>query len=264
MIITIISILIMILSSSNGNDFSTTQFTIEGRLNQIEYATKTTIKGSSIIATHNNDISILLLYKGDMKSNRLIKEQSYTDVSIKKLSNNIGCGSTGISSDINYLINKLFEAVINHETVFDSSVPVIRITNNLASYIHSRTMTSKYRPFGIRLCIIGYDKSLGSLVLDIDALGNKHQNKLCCLGPRAQKLNNIWGKVDPIMLSTSELMEKLVNTLETCLIDEKIKLNSNDISIALVGKDKPFTILTRDEVIEILENKKFSSLFNNV
>lgn len=250
----------MILSSSNGNDFSTTQFTIEGRLNQIEYATKTTTKGCSIIAAHNTDVSILLLYKGDMKSNLLMKEQSYTDVSIKRISNNIGCASTGISSDINYLTNKLFKGVLNHETVFDSSVPVIRITNNLASYIHSRTITSKYRPFGIRLCIVGYDKSLGSLVLDIDALGNKHQNKLCCLGPRAQKLSKLWGKVDPITLSSSELIERLINTLETCLINEKIKLNLHDIAIALVGKDKPFTILTRDEVIEILENKNFSSI----
>ena len=249
-------LLFLLLSLINGNDVNS-QFTIEGRIHQIEYATKTTIKGSSMVAAHNKDIAILILYKGDIKSNVLLQQSS--NLSMKMISNNIGYGATGISSDINYLSNKLFDIVLNHETVFDSSVPIIRITNNLASYIHSRTITSKYRPFGIRLCIIGYDKSNGASVIDIDALGNKHQNKLCCLGPRAESMNNLWDrKFDPLFLSSSELIERLVQLLQTCLMNEKIQISKDDISIAIVGKDKPFTILNSYQIKEILEKKNFS------
>jgi 20S proteasome alpha/beta subunit len=248
-------ILFLLLSLINGNDINS-QFTIEGRIHQIEYATKTTAKGSSIIAAHNKDTAILISYRGDIKSNALLKQSS--NLSMKMISNNIGYGATGISSDINYLSNKLFDIVLNHETIFDSFVPIIRITDNLASYIHSRTITSKYRPFGIRLCIIGYDKSNGASVIDIDALGNKHQNKLCCLGPRAESLNNLWDrKIDPLFLSSSELIERLIQILKTCLMNEKLQLNKDDISIALVGKDKPFTILNNDQIEEILEKKNF-------
>ena len=40
-------------------------------------------------------------------------------------------------------------------------------------------------------------------------------------------------------------------------MNEKLQLNKDDISIALVGKDKPFTILNNDQIEEILEKKNF-------
>jgi len=257
LLLSLVLIILVLVSLIDGNDLSS-QFTIEGRIHQIEYATKATMKGSSIIAAHNKNISILISYKGDIKSNILSLSSSSLS-SIRMISNTIGYSAIGISSDINYLSNKLHDNVLNHITIFDSLPPVIRITNNLASYIHSRTITSKYRPFGIRLCIIGYDIIKGAIVIDIDALGNIHHNKLCCLGPRANSINSLWDrKIDPLSLSSSELIEKLINTLKECLKKDNITLNTNDISIALVGQSKRFTILNNSEIEEILNNNNFS------
>ena len=147
-----------------------------GRLTQVEYADKASMKGGTVIGICTSDSAILVTWSG------------WTDRSVKlpckihQITEFTGVSSSGIISDVNYLTNKIFEEATEHSFAFGSDPPASRMALSLADYIHDRSMSARYRPLGIRMCIASYDEVSKASITEIDVIGNIHRCKLSCIG----------------------------------------------------------------------------------
>lgn len=151
---------------------------INSAMNQIEYANKAVQKGGSILGVRSKDFSVSFSLRNKKRSSVLSQPSK-----VRKLTSSYGIGAAGILSDANYLTNSMFDMVLSHQTKFDSDPPMSKLASHVAAIVHSNTMVSSRRPFGVSLCLFGFDDSSQSArMFEIDPLGGCHDCRICCIG----------------------------------------------------------------------------------
>jgi len=198
-----------------------------GRLPQVESADKASKRGSTVIAVHNRNHGIILTYKSsgddndddddannnegeEEEENEEKHKQDATSMRVPRdrrvhiLSSSLGAAFTGIASDVHFLANKLFDEVSLHTFVFGTDMPNARLANELADTIHSRTLAKRFRPLGVRACLMGCDTQKNVTLFEIDALGSCVQRRLACVGKYGEALSKRWGRGGGKTVSTRE------------------------------------------------------------
>lgn len=122
------------------------------------------------------DTAILLTYSKTIDKNTILPQK------IHKITDYSMVASSGIISDVNFLTDRMFEESTDYSYVYGSEQPTSRLALSIADYVHSRTLSARYRPLGIRMCIASYDDVSRGSILEIDAIGNLHSCQLSCLG----------------------------------------------------------------------------------
>jgi hypothetical protein len=78
---------------------------------------------------------------------------------------------------------------------------------------------------------------------------------ICILtsGPFAEKLVENWGQTkDLATMSPTSIFNAMIRSLRSCLLDEGHELRADELGVAIVGKDCPFTILGRESIEKLL------------
>jgi hypothetical protein len=89
---------------------------------------------------------------------------------------------SGIISDSQFIIQRLFEEAQNYYSIYDSEIPVKRLVLSLSKLVHKNTMSTNIRPFGVRTCFISYDDVSKCSVLEVDCMGSCHDCYATSLG----------------------------------------------------------------------------------
>jgi 20S proteasome alpha/beta subunit len=134
------------------------------------------MQGGTVIGITSGEIAILITYTS--WDDRNIK----IPLKIHRISDYTGVSSSGITSDVNFLTNKMFEEATEQSFIFGCDPPATRLAMSIADYVHGRSLSIRYRPLGIRMCIASYDDTSKATVHEIDAIGNFHRCKLSCVG----------------------------------------------------------------------------------
>ena len=253
--------LLVLLTKSNGEGFDS-----NGRLTQVEYADRASMKGGTIIGMCSDCAATLLTWSP-------VPTNSFPLRKIHRITSNFGVSSSGVVSDVHYLTNKLFEESLDQLQNFGSETPAIRAANSLASLMHRRTIDDSSRPLGVRMCFANYDDISKGSILEIDPMGNLHKCKVTCVGPYAEKVMKKLLQRQPeqenLQRNAAELLQESIEILRSCLAEEEeegITMVANDVSIAYVGKNTPFTILEHghDILKHAIERQDFTSLQNQL
>ena len=173
-----LAVLLLVIAVTISAEF----FDSNGRLTQVEYANKASMKGGTVIGICSDEAAVLLTWS------------SWSDRSVKlprkihQITDFTAVSSSGIVSDVNYLTQKMFEEATEHSFVFGSDPPASRMAMSLADYVHDRSISARYRPLGIRMCIASYDDMSNASITEIDAIGNLHRCRLSCIGKLRYRL----------------------------------------------------------------------------
>jgi len=163
-----------------GNTFES-----NGRLMQLENAELASRRGASVLALASNNSAVLLSWSPEAASGK-----GSTKTSLQKfraLSSNIGMTGTGVASDIEFMANYGFDFVAQHSYAYSSPAPLSRVARSMASEMHLRTVRRGWRPFGVRLCLVGYESG-AARVIELDPMGNLLNCNFSCIGANADKL----------------------------------------------------------------------------
>ena len=201
-------------------------FNADGRLTQVEYANKAAMQGGTVIGVRSNSSAVLFTWADRPDDDDVF---SYSPPrKIRKLTESIGIASSGIVSDVDYLANMMFEEANEYIYLFNSDPPASRLAQTVADFVHERTLSSRYRPMGVRICIASYDTVSNATITEIDVMGNVRQCELSCIGPYAERIVKKWNTtIDMTGLDASELVRECVIALRRCLND---KDDDNDVS----------------------------------
>lgn len=151
-------------------------FDKNGRLTQVEYADKASMSGGTVIGICSDDAAVILTWSSVADGTFKLPEK------IQKITEYTAVSSSGIMSDVKFLTDKIFNEATEHSFIFGSDPPASRMALSIADYVHDRTISARYRPLGIRMCIASYDEKLKATITEIDAIGNLHRCTLSCIG----------------------------------------------------------------------------------
>ena len=145
-------------SSGAGYDLSASTFSPDGRIFQVEYASKAVENAGTVIGIKASDGVVLgvskpLLHKMVVASTCSYKRIHNADV-------HVGLASTGFLPDARVLVARAIEEAADWKEQYGTPVPPKILADRMGYYVHYFTLHGALRPFGAS-CVIGsYDEEV--------------------------------------------------------------------------------------------------------
>eukprot|EP00758_Cryptobia_borreli_P004071 Tbor_TRINITY_DN4163_c1_g1::TRINITY_DN4163_c1_g1_i1::g.26492::m.26492/K02725/PSMA1; 20S proteasome subunit alpha 6 len=233
----------------NQYDTDITTWSPAGRLYQVEYAMEAVKQGSATVGVKSATHVVLAA----LKRSPTAELSSYQE-KIFLIDEHVGMSVTGLISDARVLARFMRTECMNHRYIVGSNFPVNRLAEMVGDKHQRNIQIASKRPFGVGLLIAGVDKR-GPQLFQTSPSGEVHHCKATAMGSRSQ--------------SARTYLEKHFTSFENCNIDELtihalkslastasegVKLNTINTSIAIVGKDCPFVVLSDEEARKYLDN----------
>ena len=171
-----------------GYDRTSTMFSPDGRLLQVEYAKKTVRQGTTAIVMACKDGVLLIADK--RFSDPLVISDSIEKVS--PIDDHIQATGSGILSDARILIDYARTFAQKHRVTYDSPVDVLSVVKSLCDIKQSYTQFGGARPFGVSLLVAGVNDSNDLYVTD--PTGIFFQYKATAIGEMEDEIKDILNK----------------------------------------------------------------------
>ncbi|MEK6907399.1 MAG: archaeal proteasome endopeptidase complex subunit alpha [Nanoarchaeota archaeon] len=215
-----------------GYDRTSTMFSPDGRLLQVEYAKKTVKQGSTAIGIVCKD-GVLLV------ADKRINEPLVVPASVEKVfqvDEHIGASASGILSDGRILIDRARLLAQQHRVTYDEPIDTASLVKDICDIKQQFTQFGGARPFGVSLLFAGVN-SEPELFLT-DPTGIYFQYKATAIGEAETEIKEVLNK----------------EYKETMELEDGIKLSIRALKKVL-GKD--FDIKRIDGAYIRLDEKQF-------
>ena len=215
-----------------GYDRTSTMFSPDGRLLQVEYAKKTVKQGSTAIGIVCKD-GVLLV------ADKRINEPLVVPASVEKVfqvDEHIGASASGILSDGRILIDRARLLAQQHRVTYDEPIDTASLVKDICDIKQQFTQFGGARPFGVSLLFAGVN-SEPELFLT-DPTGIYFQYKATAIGEAETEIKEVLNK----------------EYKETMELEDGIKLSIRALKKVL-GKD--FDIKRIDGAYIKLDEKQF-------
>jgi len=168
---------------SRRYDQSTTTFSPEGRLHQVEYAIEAINNAGTCVGLQCPD-GIVLAAERKVVSKLLApsktSEKTYT------IDNHVVCLVAGLTSDANILVNQSRLGSQRYLYKYQEPMPVEQVVKHVCNYKQAYTQYGGLRPFGVAFVFAGWDRNHGYQLYQTDPSGNYSGWKATVIGQNNQ------------------------------------------------------------------------------
>ncbi len=172
-----------------GYDRSSTMFSPDGRLLQVEYAKKAVRQGTTSLGIICKDGVLLLADKRILE--KLIIGQSIEKVF--QVDDHIGASATGFLMDGRVLIERAQLMAQQYKVTYDNPMDVLSLVKDIANLKQYFTQFGGARPFGVNILFAGVDDE-GPQLFVTDVTGIYFQYKATAVGEFETQLKEILEK----------------------------------------------------------------------
>ncbi|KAG8931142.1 hypothetical protein FRC02_003166 [Tulasnella sp. 418] len=141
-------------SIGTGYDLSSSTYSPDGRIFQVEYANKAVENSGTAIGLRVKD-GVVLAVEKLVHSKLLVPESNRR---IQTVDKHIGLATAGLLADGRHLANRARDEAENYRDTYRSPSPVKALADRLGLYVQAYTLYSSVRPFGISSILGGIDK----------------------------------------------------------------------------------------------------------
>jgi 20S proteasome subunit alpha 7 len=215
-------------SSGSGYDLSSSTFSPDGRIFQVEYASKAVENAGTALGLKCSNGVVLCVEKPLL--NRMLLPSSSRR--IHTIDSHSGVAITGFVSDGRQIVNRAREECSNYEETYGTKIPSKVLGERLASYVHYFTLHGSLRPFGTSALVASYDPETKQHSLQmVEPSGVAYTYYGCAAGKGRQPARTELEKLDVHKPETSIDVREGVKQLARIihLLHEE-------------GKDKPFEL----------------------
>eukprot|EP00598_Pedospumella_elongata_P014222 CAMPEP_0184993454 /NCGR_PEP_ID=MMETSP1098-20130426/45663_1 /TAXON_ID=89044 /ORGANISM="Spumella elongata, Strain CCAP 955/1" /LENGTH=259 /DNA_ID=CAMNT_0027519293 /DNA_START=51 /DNA_END=830 /DNA_ORIENTATION=+ len=164
-------------------DQSTTTFSPEGRLHQVEYAIEAINNAGTCVGLLSAD-GIVLTAERRVVSKLLApsktSEKTYT------IDNHVVALVAGLTADANILINQSRLGSQRYLYKYQEPMPVEQVVKSVCNYKQAYTQYGGLRPFGTAFLFAGWDSNFGFQLYQTDPSGNYSGWKATVIGQNNQ------------------------------------------------------------------------------
>ena len=139
--------------SGTGYDLSTSMYSQDGRIFQIEYGQKSVETAETVVAIQCSDGIILACEKIKRSPLQVIDSNKR----IFNVDKHIGLVITGRLPDGLVVLERARKEAENYRDFFGLPITGRILTERISNYIHAHTLYGQFRPFGIAITIASYD-----------------------------------------------------------------------------------------------------------
>ncbi|MAG19929.1 proteasome endopeptidase complex, archaeal, alpha subunit [archaeon] len=172
-----------------GYDRTSTMFSPDGRLLQVEYAKKTVRQGTSALGIVCKDGVLLVADKRVI--DRLIVPSSVEKVF--QVDTHIGATASGIISDGRVLIEKAQVLAQQNKVTYDSDIDVLTLVKDICNMKQGYTQFGGARPFGVSILFAGVDDT-GARLFATEPTGIYFEFKATAIGESEVELRDLLSK----------------------------------------------------------------------
>mmetsp|Transcript_5 Transcript_5/g.14 ORF Transcript_5/g.14 Transcript_5/m.14 type:complete len:274 (+) Transcript_5:128-949(+) len=141
-------------SSGSGYDLSSSTFSPDGRIFQVEYAAKAVENAGTALGLRCRD-GVVLAVEKPLQNKMLVA--ATTGRRIHTVDEHSGVAITGFISDGRQIVNRARDEAINYDETYGTKIPPKTLANRISAYIHYFTLHGALRPFGASTLIASYD-----------------------------------------------------------------------------------------------------------
>mmetsp|Transcript_5039 Transcript_5039/g.5512 ORF Transcript_5039/g.5512 Transcript_5039/m.5512 type:complete len:259 (+) Transcript_5039:44-820(+) len=168
---------------SRRYDQSTTTFSPEGRLHQVEYAIEAINNAGTCLALQSTD-GIVLAAERRVVSKLLAPSKASEKTYV--IDNHVVGLVAGLTSDATILINQARLASQRYLYTYQQPMPVEQVVKNVCNYKQAYTQYGGLRPFGTAFLFAGWDSNFGFQLYQTDPSGNYSGWKATVIGQNNQ------------------------------------------------------------------------------
>ncbi|CAE6393273.1 unnamed protein product [Rhizoctonia solani] len=201
-----------------GYDLSASTYSPDGRLFQIEYASKAVENSGTAIGLKVKD-GVVLAVEKLIHSKLLIPEANRRIATIDR---HIGMATSGLLADGRALANRARDEAQNYRDTYMAPTPIKALADRLGLYVQAYTLYSSVRPFGISTILGTIDKEGPSLYV-IQPSGVFYGYNGAAVGKGRQLANTELEKLNLSQLTTREAV------FEAARMQVAVNLRSYDL-----------------------------------
>ena len=211
-------------STGSGYDLSPTTFSPDGRIFQVEYATKAVENSGTVIGIRCADGVVLGVEK--IVFSKLLVQSANRRVST--VAAHVGVAQAGAAADGRQIVARARDEADNYESTYGVPIAPNVLSSRLGEYVHYFTIHGALRPFGCATMIAAYDD-------------REKTHQLYVLEPNGQCLRYFGAALGKGRQSAKSEIEKLDLSTLTCrqALKEIAKMIH---TVYDESKDKPFIL----------------------
>ncbi|CAE7085950.1 unnamed protein product [Rhizoctonia solani] len=220
-----------------GYDLSASTYSPDGRLFQIEYASKAVENSGTAIGLKVKD-GIVLAVEKLIHSKLLIPEANRRIATIDR---HIGMATSGLLADGRALANRARDEAQNYRDTYMAPMPLKALAERLGLYVQAYTLYSSVRPFGISTIVGSIDKDGPSLHV-IQPSGVFYGYNGAAVGKGRQLANTELEKLNLPQLTTREAVfeaARIIHLVHDDSKDKEFELELSWIGPETGGKHAP-------------------------
>jgi len=164
-------------------DSSTTTFSPEGRLHQVEYAIEAINNAGTCVGILAKD-GVVMASEKKVTSSLLAPAKSSEKT--YKLCQHGACNVAGLTADANILIDQARLRAGRYEYQYCEPIPLEQLVEHVCNYKQAYTQYGGLRPFGVAFLFAGYDEHYGFQLYQSDPSGNYSGWKATVIGANNQ------------------------------------------------------------------------------
>jgi len=227
-------------------DKAATMFSPDGRLYQVEYASKIVEQGTTGVGIVYKDGVVLAADKSILS--KLVMPNSIEK--IFKIDTNIAVVSAGLVGDARRLVGIARRQAQDNRMVYAEKIQVEVMAKEIAETKQAFTQYGGLRPFGVAFIIGGFDVK-GPKLFETEPSGALAEYKAVAIGRNKEKAMELFEKEFKEALTLDKAVGLAYKALEKAM-PEKEKINPSRVEFAVVDK-KGFRGLTESEVKPFLK-----------
>jgi proteasome alpha subunit len=224
-------------------------FSPDGRLYQVEYASKIVSQGTMGVACKFSDG---VVFAADKKiTSRLLIPDSVEK--IFPIDDHIIAVSAGLVGDARRLIGIARQKAQENRIYYDSEIQIETLVKEVSNIKQLYTQYGGMRPFGISFIVGGVD-STGKRLFETEPSGALAEYHAIAIGKNRNKAMDFFEKEYKENLSRDAGVRLLLKALEFGL-DEKEKLDIKRVQVMYVDSSKKFTSISQEELKLIISKQ---------
>merc|ERR1712070_531252 len=233
-------------SIGTGYDLSTTTFSPDGRVFQVEYAGKAVDNSGTVIGLKCKD-GVVFAVEKMVKSKLLVPGSNRR---IATVASHVGMACAGFPADARQLVNRAQAECESYKTQYGMNIPGNVLNERMASFMHLHTVYWTVRPFGAS-ALMGTHTRDGYELYMLDPSGQAYRYFAEAIGKGAQQAKTQLEKLKLDELTAEEALfevAKIIHEVHDEVKDKEFELELSWLCDATNGTHQLLSKEKRDEI----------------
>lgn len=225
-----------------GYDLSAVTYSPDGRVFQVEYASKAVEKSGTVIGVRCVD-GVVLAAEKLIVGRMLVRK---TNKRLYTIDNHCGMALAGLVADARQIVNRARSEASDYRGFYGGSIPGNVLNDRLSGFVHTTTLYWYARPFGASVLLASYEPQNGPCLFNIEPSGVSYKYYGAVIGKHKRGAKSELEKLNYETLTCRQAVKELARIIYKLHDDIKDKDFELEMSWVCDETDKKHVLVPEE------------------